>query len=40
MLVAGRTLTTLLDPVDGLAPFKDDVQLRLQQMVLEHKVRT
>lgn len=35
----GRVLTTLLDPVDGLAPFKDDVQIRLQQMVLEHKAK-
>lgn len=29
----------LLDPVDGLAPLKDEVQMRLQQMALEHKAK-
>ncbi|XP_075219113.1 phosphatidylinositol-3,5-bisphosphate 3-phosphatase MTMR4 isoform X3 [Lycorma delicatula] len=29
----------LLDPVDGLAPLKDQIQTRLEQMALEHKAK-
>lgn len=38
VLCVDQPVPVTLDPVDGLAPLKDDIHQRLTQMVRDHKV--